>query len=459
MELFLSYSRRDSAIGERLRTDLEASGHHVWIDTDDIRGGEQWRASIAMGIAKADRVLLLVSPNSMQSQNVAREISVADDHGKPILPIVIEPSEIPAEFQYLLSGVQELRFEGRPYESTLTELLEDLGGPAAITNEAPVPVWEPARRQPTRRRFLKPALFLIAASGLAAIGLSQFDGARPSEGPTEPTTRATPQQTLAPTTLHLLGGSAWLAGVEFSPHEAAYDPASEEVIVDYQVDVRQTETRTWFELYPSMSIQLADDRVLTAWRDSGEVPGLGTASLEVTYCCTPAGSDLSSATFVFGRPTEQRWTLPMKVDGTGTGPVPIHLDTTGRVEADGMYFDITDIDLVPWACVKASDGGAALTGMTVFGPVSDDRFTVMLTGTLGANASVPSSGGAADSVSLTQPNGNQSASVGSYTLYGANESATQVPFCFLVDAPGTGSYRLNWSTPYGGTDAFDFTIE
>jgi hypothetical protein len=165
-----------------------------------------------MGIANADRVLLLVSPHSMQSQNVAREISVADDHGKPILPIVIESSEIPAGFQYLLSGVQEVRFEGRPCDSTLAELLEDLIQTATGRDQAAVPIWEQDRRPPTRRPLLKPALFLIAASGLAAIGLNQFDEAGSSGGPTEPTTTATPQQTMAPTTPLLPGGSAWLAG-------------------------------------------------------------------------------------------------------------------------------------------------------------------------------------------------------------------------------------------------------
>ncbi len=131
MELFLSYSRSDSATGDRLRADLEAAGHHVWLDRDDIRGGEQWRASIANGIAAADRILLLMSPASLQSENVAREVSIADDLNKPILPLVLEDSEVPAEFQFLLAGVQTITFEGRAYKSALDELLRDLERPTS----------------------------------------------------------------------------------------------------------------------------------------------------------------------------------------------------------------------------------------------------------------------------------------------------------------------------------------
>jgi hypothetical protein len=127
MELFLSYSRKDSAMGDRIRTDLEAAGHNVWLDRDDIRGGEQWRTSIAEGIGKADRVVLLISPHSMASDNVGREVSLAEDLEKPIIPLLMEPSDIPAGFQYLLAGIHYIEFEGRPYSTALAELVEDLG--------------------------------------------------------------------------------------------------------------------------------------------------------------------------------------------------------------------------------------------------------------------------------------------------------------------------------------------
>jgi TIR domain len=44
VRVFISRSRRDAAFVERLRRGLEADGHDVWVDTEDIRGSDQWRA-------------------------------------------------------------------------------------------------------------------------------------------------------------------------------------------------------------------------------------------------------------------------------------------------------------------------------------------------------------------------------------------------------------------------------
>jgi len=72
VRLFVSYSRTDAQFVDRLTAALEADGHDVWVDTEDIVGSEQWRASIVAGVQRADAVLLLVSPRSMASPNVER---------------------------------------------------------------------------------------------------------------------------------------------------------------------------------------------------------------------------------------------------------------------------------------------------------------------------------------------------------------------------------------------------
>ncbi len=66
----------------------------MWIDTDDIRGSERWRTSVATAIRGSDVVLLVVSPPSMASSSVEREISVAAEDSLRILPVVIEAAPI-----------------------------------------------------------------------------------------------------------------------------------------------------------------------------------------------------------------------------------------------------------------------------------------------------------------------------------------------------------------------------
>ena len=104
--IFVSYSRKDSKRAEEVVQDLEGVGYDVWHDTEDIRGGESWRRSIISGISAARVVVVVLSPNSLASANVERELSVAQDKHKQILPISIAPAAIPEGFQYLFAGVQ-----------------------------------------------------------------------------------------------------------------------------------------------------------------------------------------------------------------------------------------------------------------------------------------------------------------------------------------------------------------
>ena len=50
--------------------------------------------------------MLMVTPNSVQSKNVVREVSLASQQNKQILPVVLEPTQIPEALEYHLAGIQ-----------------------------------------------------------------------------------------------------------------------------------------------------------------------------------------------------------------------------------------------------------------------------------------------------------------------------------------------------------------
>ena len=122
MRLFVSYSRRDASTVRRLVAALEAEGHDVWIDTDDIRGSERWRSSVATAIRASDVVLLVVSPAAMASSSVEREISVAAENSLRIVPVVIEDVPISVGLQYDLAGVQRVSFVDRSFDEGMADL-------------------------------------------------------------------------------------------------------------------------------------------------------------------------------------------------------------------------------------------------------------------------------------------------------------------------------------------------
>lgn len=98
--IFISYSRKDLAIAEKIINVLAKDDLEPWVDWKSIAKGEKFEREIQQGIEKAEVFLFLVSPNSVQSKWCIREIDHAVKNGKRILPIVIndaDPTNIPLE--------------------------------------------------------------------------------------------------------------------------------------------------------------------------------------------------------------------------------------------------------------------------------------------------------------------------------------------------------------------------
>ena len=73
----------------------------------------------------------------MVSSNVQRELQLALDHKRPILPLVLETAETSDEIAYGLAGVQQLQVGERPERDWLPELLRAL---AVLGASAPPPL-------------------------------------------------------------------------------------------------------------------------------------------------------------------------------------------------------------------------------------------------------------------------------------------------------------------------------
>jgi hypothetical protein len=75
--LFISYSTQDQEFAERLHVDLQAKGVRCWFAPHDIRGGRKVHEQIDEAIRLHDKLLLILSPASMESEWVKTEISKA----------------------------------------------------------------------------------------------------------------------------------------------------------------------------------------------------------------------------------------------------------------------------------------------------------------------------------------------------------------------------------------------
>ena len=104
MATFISYSRANSDFAVRLAKDLKEAGHDIWLDQLDIPTGARWDDELEKALNNCTTFLIILSPESIESQNVKDEIGFAIDEGKHILPVMIKECEVPfrlRRFQYV----------------------------------------------------------------------------------------------------------------------------------------------------------------------------------------------------------------------------------------------------------------------------------------------------------------------------------------------------------------------
>lgn len=71
---FISYSHKDEEFAQRIHNDLQARGVRCWYAPHDIQGGKKIHHQIDDAIRVYDKLLLILSPNSMDSNWVGSEI-------------------------------------------------------------------------------------------------------------------------------------------------------------------------------------------------------------------------------------------------------------------------------------------------------------------------------------------------------------------------------------------------
>ena len=71
---FISYSTKDQEFAERLHADLQTNGVRCWFAPEDIKGGRKLLEQIPEAIRIYDKLLLVLSENSMNSEWVKTEI-------------------------------------------------------------------------------------------------------------------------------------------------------------------------------------------------------------------------------------------------------------------------------------------------------------------------------------------------------------------------------------------------
>ena len=130
LTFFVSHATEDGPAAVDVTAELESRGASTWLATRDIQVGENYAAQIHDAIVRASHLVVLLSPASIASAHVQREVNLALDQGKVLLPVVVsqEPdlmSTLPAQWKYWLGVVQVVPYSGAAH--AVDVLLRSIG--------------------------------------------------------------------------------------------------------------------------------------------------------------------------------------------------------------------------------------------------------------------------------------------------------------------------------------------
>jgi predicted ATPase len=201
-EVFVSYSSRDRGRIAALADSLRAAGASVWMDQDGIHGGGAWAEEIIEAINGCRVLLLALTPASVASEEVFREVSHASARHKRLLPLLVESVELPARLQYHLAGTQHIDLRAGSDEEHLHAIVRSLarlgvrvnGGEGAGSGVSPAAVPPAPRHFPRqltgfigREQELDQLTELLDPSEGSGCGSGQWSVVSGQSGQSDPT--------------------------------------------------------------------------------------------------------------------------------------------------------------------------------------------------------------------------------------------------------------------------------
>ena len=120
-QIFISYSRSDEDFAFELAERLKDAGANIWMDQAGIKPSMHWDNTIEKALEECGSMLVLLSEQSVKSENVKDEYSYALENGKSVYPVLLEDCEIP----FRLKRLQYTDFSQDP-NTGLQSLLESL---------------------------------------------------------------------------------------------------------------------------------------------------------------------------------------------------------------------------------------------------------------------------------------------------------------------------------------------
>ena len=106
--IFISYAHADRAMVFDILQHLMDNDIRFWFD-NAINPGNEWRKDILDALEKAQMFIVFISPSSMSSDYVTKEINRAIKKNIKILPVYLTPTELTSIIEWEIDHIQNLK--------------------------------------------------------------------------------------------------------------------------------------------------------------------------------------------------------------------------------------------------------------------------------------------------------------------------------------------------------------
>lgn len=126
-DVFVSHAKEDQALAQDIVSRLEPRWR-CWIAPRDIPPGvTSWAGPIVEAIARSHVFLVIVSDSSIQSKEVLREVTLANEENLRLMPLRIDEAPLSTHMRYFFATVQRLEVIGWARERILADVSDGIG--------------------------------------------------------------------------------------------------------------------------------------------------------------------------------------------------------------------------------------------------------------------------------------------------------------------------------------------
>ncbi|MDE7386583.1 MAG: WG repeat-containing protein [Muribaculaceae bacterium] len=134
---FISYSRLDfdevNAFLQKLQS--EVPEFEYWFDLEGIESGDEFEDKIVSAVDQSERVLFMLSDNSIKSKCTKKEVKYADNTGKRIIPVLLKGAKLKGWFLFTFGSIDYIDIQDSRQMSKLVSDLRQWCGAAPTKSE------------------------------------------------------------------------------------------------------------------------------------------------------------------------------------------------------------------------------------------------------------------------------------------------------------------------------------